>query len=95
MIPVLPDQLSATRADVAPAVPEWLTSDEAAARARRNVGTIRRAVVAGRIHGHQTCPGGPWRFRPAAVDAYVTGADGEAACGCTRLQLVRGRKRAS
>lgn len=68
---------------------EWLTSEEAAVRARRHVVTVRRAFEDGTLHGHQTQRGGRLSFRPSAVDAWVTGLDGAAACGCPRLKIAR------
>jgi excisionase family DNA binding protein len=68
---------------------EWLTATEAAARANRHVVTIRRLAEEGSLHGHQSGRGGRWLFKPESIDAYVTGQDTAAACGCARLRMVK------
>lgn len=67
---------------------EWLTAAQAAMQANRSAGTIRLAAESGDLHGHQPKRKGRWSFAPAAVDAWVRGEDGTAACGCQRLRLA-------
>lgn len=69
---------------------EWIGPHEAARRAgRRSVWTVYRALESGELHGHQRKRGGRWQIHPEAVDAWVRGMDGAAACGCQRLQSVK------
>ncbi|SHL46591.1 Helix-turn-helix domain-containing protein [Pseudonocardia thermophila] len=76
----------------------WLTTADVAARAHRDPCTIRRAAVAGELHGHQPMrngkplAGGRWTFAEAAVDAWIQGLDlavQRERCGCVQLRLVR------
>ncbi|MCA1195103.1 helix-turn-helix domain-containing protein [Saccharopolyspora sp. 6V] len=71
--------------------PAWLTAVQAAEHAARHVVTVRRALESGELHGHQARRGGPWRLRPAAVDAWITGTDGRHACGCSAVSPLRRR----
>jgi len=72
---------------------EWLTTADVIARTNRHITTVHKAAERGVLHGHQTGRRGRWQFRPGAVDAWVTGADSAAACGCQVLRLV-GRRSA-
>jgi excisionase family DNA binding protein len=68
---------------------EWLTTAQAAACAHRHAVTIRRAAESGLLHGHQTGFRGRWLFKPEAVDAWVTGLNSAAACGCRQLRIQK------
>lgn len=70
---------------------EWETTAQVAKRTNRHPVTVRRAAESGRLHGHQTGPGGRWQFNPESVDAWVKKRDSTVACGCQRLALVRRR----
>lgn len=48
-----------------------LTVDEAAAEARRDPQTVRRALVAGELHGTQRKVRGRWSIRMACLDAWI------------------------
>jgi excisionase family DNA binding protein len=74
---------------------EWETTAQVAERTNRHEVTVRRAVNSGKLHGHQTGPGGRWQFNPLAVDAWVEKRDSMVACGCQQLRLVQQRRRAS
>jgi len=54
-------------------MPEYLTTDEAAARSHRHPGSIRRALEGGSLHGSQTGRGGRWLIQPDCLDAYLAG----------------------
>ena len=54
--------------------PTWLTSREAADRARVSRNTILDAAECGDLSGVKIKPGSPqsqWRFRPTDVDAWL------------------------
>lgn len=80
----------------------WLTASQAAERAQRDVSTITRDAQHQTLHGHQRTdrngrpiPRSHWRFHPAAVDAWLQGADERAqraACGCPNLRSVPARR---
>ena len=57
-------------ARVAPKEHAWLTSGEAAGRAKRHRVTVTRALQLGELRGVQTGHGGRW---PACVDAWLMG----------------------
>lgn len=76
----------------------WHTAAEVARKVNRDPCTVRRAAVAGDLHGHQPMRGGlpvagsRWSFAADAVDAWVQGHDPEAQrvkCGCALLRPVR------
>ena len=50
-----------------------LTTDEAAALARRHVVTVRRALEDGKLHGSQSGAGGRWLIREECLDAWIDG----------------------
>ena len=74
---------------------EWLTPAEVAKKrgGKTHVVTVRRALESGELHGHQRKRRGHWSVNALAVDAWITGLDGTAACGCARLRSV-GRRAA-
>jgi len=68
-------------------VNDWLTPAQVAARMREggsktHVVTVRKALESGELHGHQRVHRGRWAVPAAAVDAWIKGMDGAAACGC-------------
>lgn len=83
----------------------WLTTAQAAVRARGHVVTVTRAAGAGLPHGHQPIgrdgrpvPKSRWTFRAESVDAWAPGHDERAqrsACGCPDLQAGGQRGRTS
>lgn len=68
---------------------EWLTTAQVADLTQRHPVTVRKALEGGVLHGHQVKRRGRWSVARAAVDAWLTGGDGRAACGCDRY-LKRG-----
>lgn len=68
---------------------EWLTASQVAAMSGRHVVTVWRALECGELHGHQRRRKGKWQVAASAVDAWIQGANGVAACGCKQLRLVR------
>lgn len=67
----------------------WLTTAEAAELAKRHPVTVSKALATGELHGHQTVRRGRWGVKSAAVDAWILGRDGIAACGCDKLKQLR------
>lgn len=66
---------------------DWLTPQQVHERTGYHPDTVRRLLENGVLHGHQ--PGGRkgrWSVNALAVDAWIQGADGKAACGCRRLR---------
>lgn len=70
----------------------WMNVAAAAARAERHPNTIRLALEYGDLHGHQRRHRGRWQIHTDALDAWVRGEPGVAACGCS--QLTRRRRSA-
>jgi hypothetical protein len=50
-----------------------LTVAEVAAATRRHPVTIRRALEAGTLHGHQRVTGGRWAVKAECADAWADG----------------------
>lgn len=68
----------------------WLTPAQVAMATGRHVVTVRRDLESGRLHGHQSCPGGRWRIHPDSVDSYARGLDSRTpCCGSTVAQFRR------
>ncbi len=69
---------------------DWLTPAQVAEKrgGKTHVVTVWKALESGELHGHQPKRGGHWSIAAAAVDAWITGMDGVAACGC-RQKLRR------
>lgn len=73
---------------------EWLTPAQVAASVPARQGktmhvvTVRKALESGELHGHQRMRRGHWTVSAEAVDAWIKGLDGVAACGC-RQRLRR------
>lgn len=57
-----------------PAAPVRLSANEVAARVRRHLVTVHRALQDGSLHGTQRVKGGRWIVRAECADAW---ADGE------------------
>ena len=53
--------------------PTWLTTREAAERARVTPHRIRKAVANHQLRGHIPVGSSRWRFRPEDVDRWVRG----------------------
>lgn len=53
--------------------PIWLTTQQIAERTGRHVDTVRRALVAGELHGNQRKTQACWRAHVDCVDAWVLG----------------------
>jgi len=68
---------------------KWLSVAQVAEATDRHIITVYRALECGELHGHQRKRGGRWQIHPDAVDAWVQGMSGEAACGCIRLRPVK------
>lgn len=68
---------------------DWLTPAQVAGAAGRHLVTVHLALERGELHGHQRVRRGRWQVHPDAVDAWIKGMDGPAACGCTRLRLAK------
>lgn len=51
----------------------WFNTDQAADYAGRYVGTLRKALEAGELHGHQRKVGGRWSIHVDCLDAWVGG----------------------
>ncbi|MFI6302119.1 helix-turn-helix domain-containing protein [Amycolatopsis thailandensis] len=72
---------------------DWWTPAQVATEVKCHVTTVWLALESGELHGHQRMRGGRWKVHPDAVDAWIRGMDGVAACGCARLRPV-GRRAA-
>lgn len=70
----------------------WMTVPEVAIHTHRHPGTVRVALEHGHLHGHQRRHRGRWRIHIDAVNAWLHGEAGAAACGCSQLGK---RRRAS
>lgn len=72
---VLANVLGARVSDFLPpqGEPEWLTADEAAARAHRHPETVRRAIRAGELPAIQRCKSGKWLLKSTDVDDWLAG----------------------
>lgn len=69
---------------------EWLTPKQVADRLGRHPDSVRRALEAGQLHGHQPKRRGRWQIHPDAIDAWIRGMDGrEACCGSNVVRLRR------
>lgn len=51
----------------------WLSTQQAAERAGRHPDTVRRALIAGELHGHQAKANACWRAHVDCVDAWLLG----------------------
>jgi hypothetical protein len=67
------------------AVIDWLTVEQVAGKTGKHPVTLRRALECGELHGHQRKRRGRWQVHPEAVNAWIRGMDGPAACGCKRV----------
>ncbi len=77
------------------AAPAFLTTVEAAARARRHPVTIRKALESGELHGSQRGAGGRWAIRPECVDAFVEGRPCHHQASRSTVRQLRGRRAVS
>ena len=68
---------------------EWQTPQKVSESAGRHITTVWLALESGELHGHQRARRGRWSIHPDAVDAWIRGLDGAAACGCARVRLTR------
>lgn len=51
----------------------WLNVAQSAQHAGRHPVTLRRALEAQELHGHQRMAGGHWRIRAGCLDAWIAG----------------------
>ncbi len=54
--------------------PIWLSTQQVADRTGRHVDTVRRALIAGELHGNQRKANACWRAHRDCVDAWMLGA---------------------
>lgn len=54
-------------------VVQRLRVDQAATITQRHPDTIRRALAAGELHGHQRTTKGTWSIRPECLEAWMDG----------------------
>ena len=53
----------------------WLTSEQAAEYTGYSVLTVVRAAASRELEGHRISDGGPWRFQPSSLHAWLTKAN--------------------
>jgi hypothetical protein len=67
---------------------DWIGPAHVADTLEMHISTVWKALESGELHGHQRKRRGRWQIHPDAVDAWIRGLDGVAACGCQRLRRV-------
>lgn len=70
---------------------EWLTPQQAATAAQREITTVYKALESGELHGHQRKRGGRWSIHAGVIGAWIRGTDQHVACGCPRVTSIRRR----
>lgn len=61
----------------------WFSTAQAADHTGRHADTIRKALEAAELHGHQRIAGGRWSIHVDCLDAWAGGAD------CSRHETKR------
>jgi hypothetical protein len=67
----------------------WHDTAQAAEHTGRYVGTVRKALEAGELHGHQRKAGGRWAIHLDCLDAWVGGTACRRHDGSNVVQLHR------
>lgn len=67
----------------------WMSVPSVADYTGHHRSTVRVALESGELHGHQRRYRGRWNLHIDAVDAWMRGEDGTAACGCSQLGARR------
>lgn len=85
-----------TAAAAEPAPLEWLTVAEVAHLARRHPETVRYALKAGELHGHQKHARGRWIVCADSATAWIEADDPAVAaissarvCTCGKVRILR------
>jgi Helix-turn-helix domain len=85
-----------TAAVAEPALLPWLNVAEAARLSRRHPETVRYALNAGELHGHQKHPRGRWIVHVDSVTAWIEADDPAVAaiasarvCTCGKVRILR------